>query len=622
MTLHLSDEQADELKDLLVKCTANVTHDGASLGTGFFVSNSLLLTCAHVVRGLDAVTVVPYAGAKLQAEVVAPDTERDLALLRIPTVNSDPEQPAVLLDVDLPPHDSVYFVAGFPSQPGQQPTRQSFTVTGRGAYDGAVPQWLVHEPGQIIEFGMSGGPVLSLRTGAVVAVTQSSRHTADALGGMAIPVHAACELYGEIEQFERDAPVAARPWRDVLGPALWRERGQLYKMETDVDLYLSGTGDEWCSKVTVVSEEGETLTGSKFNEGLTAAMFKWAQRRRLSAPEDVDLLCRLLSHSLFPPAVERHVLALAHADRVSIRLAIDSKHELMDIPWELASVPGAPTPITGDDRFRFFRVDEGAEPLASEPVTHLRVMGVQGVVEYSHEVRSKSKDWQDNSRFKSDFLGSFVQESTEKVWLPSCELADLDPGGATYDVLHYLGAGRVSHRGVAQFTVVDDAGNQDLKFHDIDVLFDRAEEAGARVLLLGFTHPPLLPALDNAVTPSSLGDVFAHGSLEAVVMTRFPLRPAQLRSFFKGFYNALERGALISDAVHAGRRTLKRNSGSDDPPDYASFVLITRPGGEVQLVQKQKGADDHEVARGPVRTPEQRPVPPRVPDRRQVEFQR
>jgi hypothetical protein len=440
---------------------------------------------------------------------------------------------------------------------------------------------------------MSGGPVLSLTSGAVVAVTRSSRDTADAKGGSAIPVRLACEAYEDVRQFEGDAPVAARPWRDTIGRLNWLSIGQRFEMETDVELHLSGTGEEWCSTLNVVSEGGETRTASDFNEGLTAAMFKWAQRQRLSSPEDVELLCRLLSQALFPAAVERHLVALSQADTVSVRLVVDPPNGLEDIPWELAAIPNSPAPITGDDRFRFFRIDARAAPrVAHRPAARLRVLGVLGLADYPEAIRSRSRQWQwpDHGRFKTDFSNNFDPEVTDWQFKDSCELADLDAGGEQFDVVHYVGAGMVGHGGRGWFSMVEDAQEGFLKFHGIDILFERAEEARAKVVVLEVTEPPLLPAVDSPLTPSSLGNIFT-GHLEAVVLTRFPLHPSQLRPFNRGFYSALEAGATISDAVQAGRRLLKRASGSQDAPDYSSYTLITRAGPQLQLVQGQAAPD-------------------------------
>src|SRR5262249_61491013 len=55
-------------------------------GTGFAVAPRLVVTNAHVVAGERVTTVIAAGDRSLRADVVAFDAERDLALLRLPSV--------------------------------------------------------------------------------------------------------------------------------------------------------------------------------------------------------------------------------------------------------------------------------------------------------------------------------------------------------------------------------------------------------------------------------------------------------------------------------------------------------------------------------------------------------
>lgn len=52
-------------------------------GTGFAVSDSALLTCAHVVQGMSEIYISSFSG-RFKAELVMADTRNDIALLRVP----------------------------------------------------------------------------------------------------------------------------------------------------------------------------------------------------------------------------------------------------------------------------------------------------------------------------------------------------------------------------------------------------------------------------------------------------------------------------------------------------------------------------------------------------------
>src|SRR5262249_45103327 len=95
--------------------------DGGS-GTGFFVAPGWVLTCAHVVRSADRVTVTPdrsVAGAPVEATVEARSAPPaagllwpfpDLALLHLEQAI---DHPCVLLEPTLPTGDQECYAWGF-----------------------------------------------------------------------------------------------------------------------------------------------------------------------------------------------------------------------------------------------------------------------------------------------------------------------------------------------------------------------------------------------------------------------------------------------------------------------------------------------------------------------------
>lgn len=74
-------------RELALSAAVQVEAEGCrsrpSLGAGSFIADGLVLTVAHVVAGSDTVEVHLPSGRELDAEVVAMDRVKDLALLRV-----------------------------------------------------------------------------------------------------------------------------------------------------------------------------------------------------------------------------------------------------------------------------------------------------------------------------------------------------------------------------------------------------------------------------------------------------------------------------------------------------------------------------------------------------------
>ena len=612
-------EAADRLKALLQVCTANVRVDGASQGSAFFISHNLLLTCQHVVEGQATVDVVPFEHEARTGTVVTPNPGLgdDLALIRVEPVTGE-EIPAVLLDRRL--DEGQYYLVGYPREHGKGPAQEAYTLTGHPRRErpaevrADAQQMLQLEAGQVITFGMSGGPVLSLRTGAVVAVTRSARDPNAAEGGGAIPVSVAARRYDElVAPLLSDPPVSTRAWRDAIGREQWQSLGQIWEMATQVDLIVKGKISQWriCSEVV---PEGEKLDASALGDDVTEAMFSWAQRRRLSGQPEVDLMGRLLARALFPATVGSHLDLLSQADAVTIRLHIESEVEdgqlpLADIPWELAGIPGKDGFLASEPQFRFVRVDDRGHPDPVKPtLNRLRVLGVIALPkawEYPEWYGTNHGDWptseeiarQLKSQCSSESFGPEAFEFRAVIDPPNDVLSDiihgLDQVGrdrtaagekATYDILHLVGVGRIGQTGQAQYAMsYNDVG--DFNWVDLNRLFKWVAGTGVKLVVLQFTGPPVGQRLDP-VTPSSVGSVL-NGPVAAVILTRFPSHPAQLERFNAGFYRKLGIGATLSDAVQDGRRRLRDNVFGDDAAGFGCFVLITGQQSEIRLVRQQ-----------------------------------
>lgn len=221
---------SQDLADLLRRCTLRlrVPQDESS-GTGFFVAPGWILTCAHVVetawrwsnplgkigdglipqdetlysprplageglgvRGEIAetspltLTLSPLGeGTGRQTSTVRflaflPKPYPDLALLHCEDVSA---HPCVLLHPEIELHDHLYSF-GYTDQ---HPNGDSATFEYEGPTDTGSGRLLKFKAGQSRP-GLSGAPLLNLRTGAVCGVVKSSRDRETDLGGRAVPL--------------------------------------------------------------------------------------------------------------------------------------------------------------------------------------------------------------------------------------------------------------------------------------------------------------------------------------------------------------------------------------------------------------------------------------------------
>jgi len=599
----LAETDLADLEQLVARCTANVRAGDNSRGAAFFVSNTLLLTSYHVVRDQRDLKIVVEPGDEpIPAELVEPNPGEadDLALLRIGLDESAATQPAVLLDNDLSGGD--FLAVGYPAEPGRPTGREPVRVTGRPRNEGGIDAWLQLEAGQIITFGMSGGPVLNRRTGAVVGVVRTSRSPNDALGGGAVPMETVFSHYPELEEFGRNAPIATRTWRDTIGRENWRLLGQTWEMATQVDLSLSGSRNAWRITSAVTSEEGAARTASDLGDDLTEAMFRWAQRRRFSASDEVDLLGRLLAKALFPRAVQSHLAALSAADEITIRLHVREGSGLEDVPWELANIPHQQGFLAADPRYRVIRVDDRTPERRPQPAREkLRVLGVTALAGGGLDLPAaafgdRHQPWPSAMEIHDQFRLLMRRPGFDFRLLENASAYDLVSAleSQPYDVLHYIGVGRTA-AGQAQLSTVEPY--QAESFQDVCEVLGWARQAGVRLVVLEFAGSAADHRLDP-VTLSSLGPAI-DGSIEAVVMTRFPVHPRQFTVFNTSFYRKLEGGATLADAVQDGRRRLDVTPFDDDAAGFGCFTVVTGPNSDIRLMVQQVAKPDNAPRRPP-----------------------
>ncbi|WP_165975486.1 serine protease [Actinomadura rubrisoli] len=206
---------------LLRGCLVRLAAPGTAGGTGFLVAPGTVLTCAHVIAGAEGPVTATLAGRDMPARVTAlhpaepgsPYPYPDMALLEI----EETDHPCVRLDTGEPRWDDRIYGAGFTDTwPGDEPTVESELFTFVGVHDADGP-YLKLAAGQAVP-GMSGGPLVNLRTMAVCGILKTTRHALAPYGGWGVPLGPLRELHPEVvasgDAFHR----ADARWREAADP--------------------------------------------------------------------------------------------------------------------------------------------------------------------------------------------------------------------------------------------------------------------------------------------------------------------------------------------------------------------------------------------------------------------
>ncbi|MEV6303472.1 trypsin-like peptidase domain-containing protein [Actinoplanes sp. NPDC051861] len=185
-----SDVAARLLRDSLVKIRGEVL-----TGSGFFAAPGLVVTCAHVVGNRRSVLVrhdeSEWEGEVLYSSAPARDGELwpypDLAVVEVPAATD--VRACAYLDQRMPSLRSFLHIAGFSGvyQANLDQTSAAPTFDG---FHGRADRQMLLLGGREIPPGMSGGPVLNLRTGGVCGFAKANRQRDADMGGLAVPIWA------------------------------------------------------------------------------------------------------------------------------------------------------------------------------------------------------------------------------------------------------------------------------------------------------------------------------------------------------------------------------------------------------------------------------------------------
>lgn len=595
------------LVELLKRCTAVVTVGYDPVGTAFFIDDRHLLTSAHVVDGVQGgakLEVRPYGSATLLPARIDGEVhpEEDLALLSVATSGA---RPCPLLDRML--DEGGYHVVGYPGSELYAAGLEvvEFTGTARRDPETTEPMALVLHAGKQLTLGHSGSPVLSATTGAVVGVVRYSLDTQGALGGGAVPIDTAARLFDKVAQVVDQPPTGVREWRDIMGRANWGELRKPWDLLAQADLLVTGDMSGWQISLGRSGEPCDLTTVRDLGPEVADAIFRWAQRQRIRGRDEVELLGRLLAGALFPPGVQQRFQALGASDDILVRVHVQEcaqRHkDLASIPWELAAVPGGRSSFLAvDNHFRFARVVDGHAPAVKQPVDDrpaqlLAIVAQPPDLEFPviYGQGDRTSPWPDLDHTCKDLekrIGgtSFRLDLAENPE-PSSVRDMLE--AKQYDMVHYIGIGRMYPPDEPQLALVDDAGWE--VWENLGDFLGWASASGVKVVVLEFTLPPVTREY-VPITPGAVARALKGTEIGAVVLTRLPVHPRQFDPFNHGFYDVLKAGGSIEEAVQAGRRPLERNRPLNDAACFGWFVLITGEQSEIRLVLPP----DHSLRQG------------------------
>jgi hypothetical protein len=173
---------SEDLYSIFRDCIVKVESDN-SVGTGFFISPGIILTCSHVIDGenKDKAVQITWKGVQYSAFIVN-ITEVDYPDLCVLSLKDKIDHPCVLLDEEIEVGDNVY-TYGYTSEYKEGDSALL-------SYEGpsGTRKILLKFKNSQLEPGMSGSPILNQRTGKVCGYIKSSRDVFSDIGGRAIPV--------------------------------------------------------------------------------------------------------------------------------------------------------------------------------------------------------------------------------------------------------------------------------------------------------------------------------------------------------------------------------------------------------------------------------------------------
>lgn len=241
--------------EMLPGCSARIDIGGVPCGTGFFVTAKDLVTCKHVIDNATEIEISDRFGNRYpvsEAPVVGDNF--DLAWIKLET--ADTKVPVALLGTTADTGGKLYSF-GYPEDNAGEPT--TFEIEG---LTGDVPPRIKFKAGQV-KPGMSGSPLLNMRTGAVCAVLISTRGRQSSLGGYGIPVSTMLSSPGfrGLGSLNASAHIADPRWMNVLTADQRKVSARENALQPDPDIIITQvTGNARVGKIVNMGDVSGPVT--------------------------------------------------------------------------------------------------------------------------------------------------------------------------------------------------------------------------------------------------------------------------------------------------------------------------------------------------------------------------
>jgi CHAT domain-containing protein len=571
---------------LMPAATVRIDIGHTPSGTGFFVAPGQILTCAHVIEPArlgSSIGVVDFRDREYEVrEDPVTDQETDLAWLRLPTAPVDVPIALLLGAVDI--LDTLLTYGYPPGKPRGVPA--TYEVEG---FVGGPQPFIKFKQGQV-QPGMSGAPLLNLRTGAVCGVMRRTRDEQQALGGYGIPVEMIhrTAFFPDLQRRVYAANGARSAWDEALTP----EQRRLVRPPAVTDepsssaefvININQTDDGWVVEAAVYPGDrlGPVTVDLNTVRAEVARLFRaWRSQRRIDDSEQARLLGRVLYRAVVPPVIGDQLERLMFDSpdtrvNVSLHFAEGTAADLVHLPWEQLFVPAQAARIGVRDLTTLTRVLL-ANPAEYSPPTsgQLTVLLVEAPRQFGTSTLadgSTPPGTQEVSAKVHELLASRPEIKLEARPRISAELLfDLlsdDP----FTVVHYVGYGR--YRGNVDEVALDDGrgGVAWLGPDDFAALVDAPPTR--LVVLQACTGPSDLVPGDMTMLARRL---LVRG-VDAVVASQFPLPDlAAAVKLVDPFYKELASGRSLQVAVQRVRRGLTVKP-------WAQPALFARHPGDLRL---------------------------------------
>jgi hypothetical protein len=220
----VTDVEPNPLIALFRQCVVCITDEaGEFRGSGFFVAPGRVVTCGHVVHGvqdlqvkwLDRIAPVTVAGAAPPLDSVTDPRSYplpDLAVLDLAAEGQGWEHPCAALTLERPvlggPPDGLY-LAGYTIEHGLMPALTGTTTEFESPVTEDGHALFKLKRGRLLP-GFSGSPLLDVREGLVAGITESSSGQHADLGGFAVPAADLAAAFPQVfeanQAFHHDDP--------------------------------------------------------------------------------------------------------------------------------------------------------------------------------------------------------------------------------------------------------------------------------------------------------------------------------------------------------------------------------------------------------------------------------